>query len=1003
MDLRTSSSHDVEVEMLKNNIGKVRGCPDDTPANLPIASQRDLVRAIGAFCCLALIWLITWFGAACLLPLSAEAFLKLEPIEDLVFAAFAAVYFFYLVSPSIRAVGQSQKLADKRQQKFEAAFGNAATGMAIITVDGQIINANQKLSEILGVSALQTQGCQWKEFIRAQDWAKEQELLKQILKQEIKEFRHEFQVNPNSVNERWVEKFVSILPGLAKDTLQLLAVFTDISNRKAAEKLLQTSEARLGQATDLAQLGIFDYDLILDECNTTERCREIYGWPQDQAMRFENLLDAVHPEDRQQTAELFEILKQPDGVGKIQGTWRVVLPNGEIRWVESKAQAFFAGEGNGRRAVRVLGANIDVTEEKAQADAAKLCKQLFESASFGLAYADARTNTFVKVNRAFASGRGYEPEELIGQPVMSIYPDRLRVDISKRISLANDRGHLAMETLHRHKDGTEIPVLMELSVNKDEEGEPVSRIACCHDLTLLKRAELALHNERFIHSASIASLSEGLVVISNEREVLSINPAAQRILGSESPAVISKILETADKMAIHEDGSPFEKEELPYNLVLAGKEPECAKVVGYTRHDGAITWLHITVKSIQAIASELSGAAIVSLRDITDRKRLEINKTQLEKNLQKSKFEITQHKTHFNTLFANTQDGIMVVDLSRRLTQVNPAFSELFGYNSDELIGFETRILYGHYDDWLRAGTDMEEPRRNKSFYSKNYQFKRKSGEIFTGQMNGTVLRDQSGNIVGYIDIIRDISSEPARIKADAEARRLESLVQLTGAMAHDFNNILSVINANLQLAKMSFSFDEAKSKLMLAEQATDLGAKLNKRIMTFAERKLQHVGQANMNNIISGMQPLLTSHLRDSRVLENSFNLASDLWDVSIDRVEFESALLNLVLNSIEAMPDGGSLTISTENKIISGIGEQPALPAVETKYVSLIVSDTGHGMSAETAKNALEPYFTTKPDGTGLGLAMVNHFVVQAGGMITIDSREGSGTAVRIDLPAA
>ena len=233
-----------------------------------------------------------------------------------------------------------------------------------------------------------------------------------------------------------------------------------------------------------------------------------------------------------------------------------------------------------------------------------------------------------------------------------------------------------------------------------------------------------------------------------------------------------------------------------------------------------------------------------------------------------------------------------------------------------------------------------------------------------------------------------------------AEMQKLESLGQLTGGLAHDFNNILMVVMSNIELARKRVEGDDRLTTwLGRAMEAAASGAALTKRMLAFARRQELKLESFALSDVVSGMVEMMSHSLEPT--VRIAVDLPSNHPPVRIDRNQFELALLNLSLNARDAMPSGGVISITARTADYAQIPEKLA----KGPYVRLSVSDTGHGMDAETLKRASEPFFTTKPagKGSGLGLSMVHGLTLQSGGAMQIASRPNEGTTVTLWLPVA
>ena len=251
-------------------------------------------------------------------------------------------------------------------------------------------------------------------------------------------------------------------------------------------------------------------------------------------------------------------------------------------------------------------------------------------------------------------------------------------------------------------------------------------------------------------------------------------------------------------------------------------------------------------------------------------------------------------------------------------------------------------------------------------------------------------VRDRTDELVQQAETLR-------------QAQKMEAIGQLTGGIAHDFNNLLQVIVGNLELLTRTLPDEMARHKRAAASAMSGAkrAATLTQRLLAFSRRQPLNPKALDLNVVVQGISELLRRSLGETVELETV--LAGGLWTAEVDPSELESALVNLAVNSRDAMPDGGKLTIETAN---ASLDEAYAARHVEVKpgqYVVICVSDTGSGMDAETLARAFEPFFTTKPEGkgTGLGLSQVYGFVKQSRGHLKIYSEVGDGTTVEVYLP--
>jgi len=232
-------------------------------------------------------------------------------------------------------------------------------------------------------------------------------------------------------------------------------------------------------------------------------------------------------------------------------------------------------------------------------------------------------------------------------------------------------------------------------------------------------------------------------------------------------------------------------------------------------------------------------------------------------------------------------------------------------------------------------------------------------------------------------------------------AQKMETIGHLTGGMAHEFNNLLTVITGNMELLEMKLVDDDNKELVNEAMEAAQLGADLTERLHIFAWRTVLEPTTINLNSTVENLSGMLARTLGGDIALH--IVLADDLWSALVDPGQVESALLNLTVNARDAMPDGGRLVIETSNVEVDDelMGEEIGLNI--DHYVCISVSDAGEGMEADILERVFEPFFTTKGVGnvSGLGLSMVYGFVKQSGGRVSIYSEIRNGTTVNLYLP--
>jgi signal transduction histidine kinase/CheY-like chemotaxis protein len=284
----------------------------------------------------------------------------------------------------------------------------------------------------------------------------------------------------------------------------------------------------------------------------------------------------------------------------------------------------------------------------------------------------------------------------------------------------------------------------------------------------------------------------------------------------------------------------------------------------------------------------------------------------------------------------------------------------------------------------------------------------RKDGTRFWANVVIDPVRDEDGTLLGFAKITRDISERRALEQAREQlhqAQKMETVGQLTGGVAHDFNNLLTAVNNSLHLIGQLTSDGRIQRLVNTAVRAVERGAKLTSQLLAFSRKQTLKPQMSDLNELISVFDALLRRAVGDAVQIELDLQRQACLAEV--DQAQFQSALLNLIVNARDAMSDstGGKITVSTRDLTIDETRAAELGEIAPGDYFEITVADTGTGMPPDVAAKAIEPFYTTKEvgKGSGLGLSQVYGFVRQSGGQMEIKSEVGRGTAVRLYLPCS
>jgi PAS domain S-box-containing protein len=469
--------------------------------------------------------------------------------------------------------------------------------------------------------------------------------------------------------------------------------------------------------------------------------------------------------------------------------------------------------------------------------------------------------------------------------------------------------------------------------------------------------------------------------------VVSWNPGAKRFKGYEDYEIIGQ---SFSRFYTEEDRA----RDLPTRaLRTAATEGRFESEGWRVRKDGTRFWAHVVIDPILNPASgRVLGYAKVT-RDLTERRKAEQ--------------ELRRSEERFRLLVqAVTDYAIYMIDRDGIVTNWNIGAQRIKGYAPEEIIGQHFSVFYTP-DDRARG-----EPQRALDMAIERGNFERegwrvrKSGEVFWANVVLDPIRDDSGEIIGFAKVTRDLT-EPRKAQAELEAARealfqsqkIEALGHLTGGVAHDFNNLLTAVVGSLELVRRQITDERQLGLIDNALKGASRGISLTQRMLSFARKQEMNLQAVAVDELVTDMAGMLERALGPLVRIETGF--APDLSPVLADPHQLEAALLNLAVNARDAMPAGGVLRIEGQEEVI-GLTHISGLP--EGNYVHLWVQDNGIGMDAKTLAQATEPFFTTKGvgKGTGLGLPMVHGMAEQLGGRLRLDSRLGEGTTVELWLPS-
>jgi len=341
---------------------------------------------------------------------------------------------------------------------------------------------------------------------------------------------------------------------------------------------------------------------------------------------------------------------------------------------------------------------------------------------------------------------------------------------------------------------------------------------------------------------------------------------------------------------------------------------------------------------------------------------------------------------------------------NRMFSWVSERIVEMTGYTSHELIGKSARLLYLSEEEFLRVGNIKYGQLETATVGVVDTVWKKKSGELLNIHLQSSPIDPKNlslGITFSALDITEKVKHEENVRRLERQilqTKNLESLGVLAGGIAHDFNNILMAVLGNISLAALSLPPESKEASLMRESEKACLRAKdLTRQLLTFSKGGEPIRETSSVAGVIVDSANFV---LRGSPVA-CEFDIPDDLWLVDIDKGQISQVIQNLIINAKNAMPEGGTITVSCRN--IDNIRNENTPLSENNKYIKITVTDTGVGIPATVLDKIFEPYFTTKPHGSGLGLALTFSIIVRHHGHVTAKSEVGVGSSFFIYLPAS
>jgi PAS domain S-box-containing protein len=774
------------------------------------------------------------------------------------------------------------------------------------------------------------------------------------------------------------------------------AVVIEITERIRAEQ-------RLKIAQEAGGVGVFEWYPETGRLDVSDEYRKIWGLAPDVEVTDDLLIALLHPDDRALSGQAKRDQANPIAHAEFR---RLDPMTGETRWIARQGEAVSTPE-NG--APRFIGVCYDITarktiEEELRASEARW-RNLFEQMQEGFFVAEAVRDEngemndfrFIDMNAAFERHTSLEVAHSRGRRINELIPD-----MPPHLLAMYAR---VVETGKPEQCEDHVPSLNRWFEARARRVSPEVFSVTFVDVTERRRADEALRASESRWRNLFEQMQEGFFIAEAVRD------ADGRMVDFTFVEMNPAFEARSDVRMEDAIGQPVSKiiPELPAELIATyARVVDTGQPARYEIRVPALKdkWFEARARRIGA------DRFSVLFLDITGRKKAEAS--------------LAESEARFRTLSQSMPNHVWTARPDGLLDWFNEQVYAFSGAEPGSLDG-EGWAGMVHPDDVSSAAAAWEDARRDGSPYETEFRLRRTDGVFRWHLARAVPAQDETGAVTRWIGTNTDIDDQKTAEAALAElattleervvartaelakaqdalrhSQKMEAIGNLTGGVAHDFNNLLQVISGNLQLLTREVAGnDKAEKRVENAMAGVMRGSKLAAQLLAFGRRQPLEPKVVNVGRLIRDMDDLLRRTLGEAIEVETS--IAGGLWNTLVDPTNVENAILNLAINSRDAMDSQGRLTIEAGNAFLDDAYAETHPDVAAGQYVQISVTDTGSGMTREVLEQAFEPFFSTKPQGkgTGLGLSMVYGFVRQSGGHVKVYSEPGQGTTVKLYLP--
>jgi len=774
---------------------------------------------------------------------------------------------------------------------------------------------------------------------------------------------------------RWLLSKVHPIYNAQEEIVAAQIISHNITERKKSEEALRESKERFDLAMNATKDGIFDWNLITNEIYYSPGWKLMLGYQYDELPNkfsvWENLTD---PEDVKRSWKMQqELIKKRRDRFEIE--FKMRHKNGHWVYILSRAKAIFNDKG---QAIRMIGTHVDITDKKKSEETWHLAQTMAKIGSWSFDIASQQPTWSKQMFEVLgcdpAKGvPSYKAHEKLFHP-----DDWEMFDQAVQASINGKPYNLEIRIIF--PDGSLHWCNTQGYPRFDHNGKVIELFGTSQDITERKQAEEALKESEEKYRLAMEATSDGLWDWNIKTGDVFYSQSWSEILSEDS---VKQEFQTWESR-LHPDDKPDTLSS--FQLHLDGKVPFWRKEHRLQTKNGSWKWVLGRGRVVERDSAGRPKRMIGTMTDISERKQAEM--------------ELKKSQERLQLALESADEGMWEWDLKTNQVTFDKGAMDMLGYTVDDFNAhedFALDLIHPDEKDEILNIANAYISGKIKS-YDVEFRLRHKGGNYkWVWSVGKITMWDKNGKPMFFTGVHRDISERKIMEAQTLKVEKLEAVGTLAGGIAHDFNNMLGIILGNVSYLLHLYNDNEELVEVLTdIQEGSKKAQKLTQQLLTFAKGGAPVKKATDLKSLIEESAKFVT---RGAKV-KCKFSLSDALWTAEVDSGQLNQVITNLVINANQAMPDGGIITLSARNTILEE-GNKYYLSA--GKYIEIIIEDQGVGISEKQLPKIFDPYFSTKQNGSGLGLSTAFSIIKKHDGHIIVESKIDEGTTFYIYLPVS